>query len=455
MPVELTLKPIRDALAVLQEHEPDTARDAAAVLESLGWGGEEPFLLRRYDVQVFAWFGLSHRWLVSLDDKRGLLEALARLLERLGRRAATYADVCRSPDTDALLEAYENEDPTARQRMHGLLQRSGLEPSDTKLLAWGSVMGLTEAGIREQVGIALEEAVEDGRLVAGSSTYPRHHAEVVNAALSEPWDDNAQLTRRDAIHGERIERWLRRGFTLGSPERQALVARAGELVRSEPLAIDTVAARDALAPTLWVLEQARDGIGLTQTGALNRTLVRDVVVRWPEWWDDDLRGPPHREYDVFLLENLHSLLRRLRLVRRNRNRLLATKRGTDLAADPAALLAVVGVELLTGTSFAAACAELAAVLVLDGATVDTRALATTIYPTILAEGWNAAGDPPAEHEVAWKIADFVHAAECVGVIERERPESRRSPVRWFLSPAGRPALAAGLRARAVAPATTP
>jgi hypothetical protein len=225
MPVELTQKAVRDALAVLQEHEPVTARDATVVLESLGWDDEVPFLLRRYNVQVFAWFELSRRWIVSLDEKRGLLETLARLLERLGGRAATYADVCRSPETDALLEAYENEDPTARQQMRELLQRSGLEPSDTKLLAWGSIMGLTEAGIREQVGVSLEEALEDGRLVTGSSTSARRHAEIVDAALSEPSDDSPQLTRRDAIYAERIERWLRRGFTFGSAERQAIVAR--------------------------------------------------------------------------------------------------------------------------------------------------------------------------------------------------------------------------------------
>lgn len=52
-----------------------------------------------------------------------------------------------------------------------------------------------------------------------------------------------------------------------------------------------------LEPALWLLEQGNDGIGLTQTGALNRALVREVAERWPSWWEADLFGPPHREDD--------------------------------------------------------------------------------------------------------------------------------------------------------------
>lgn len=57
MPVELTEEAIRDALAVLEERDPDAGRDAGAVLESLGWEREGPLLLRRYDVQLFLWSG--------------------------------------------------------------------------------------------------------------------------------------------------------------------------------------------------------------------------------------------------------------------------------------------------------------------------------------------------------------------------------------------------------------
>jgi Exodeoxyribonuclease V, gamma subunit len=124
--------------------------------------------------------------------------ALARTLERLVDRAASYAEMCRSDETDELLQAREADDPSAWKRFRDLLGRSGLEPPDTDLLAWGQVMGLEEARVREQVAIALEEA-----------------------------------------------------------------------------------ARSTLAPVLWLLERADGGVALTETGALNRALVREAVERWP------------------------------------------------------------------------------------------------------------------------------------------------------------------------------
>ncbi len=41
----------------------------------------------------------------------------------------------RAPETDALLRAWEYEDPAAWQRFRELLERSGLEPPATDLLA--------------------------------------------------------------------------------------------------------------------------------------------------------------------------------------------------------------------------------------------------------------------------------------------------------------------------------
>ncbi len=44
--------------------------------------------------------------------------------------------------------------------------------------------------------------------------------------------------------------------------------------------VDTAAARAAMKPALWLLEHATNGNALTQTGALNRALVREVALRW-------------------------------------------------------------------------------------------------------------------------------------------------------------------------------
>lgn len=452
MPVQVTQEALRDALAVLEEREPDAARAAGAILESLGWERQGPLLLRRYDVQLFLWYQLPLKWLVPLAEKRSLARALATLFDRLGGVAATYAGVCRSADTDDLLRMWEHEDPGARHRLRELLERSGLEPPDTALLAWGSVMGFDEARARDRVALALEEAVEDGRLSPGSPGFRRRQAEVADAALRASWEDDETLTRLEAVHAERVERWFHAGR--GGRERRAIVERAAGAVSREQPAIEIAVAEEALGPTLFLLGCARDGIGLTQTGALSRAFVREIVDRWPDWWDSELFGPPYREADVARLDELHALMRSMRLVRRERSRLVATKRGRDLGDEPPALLAELATALLEGEGFAAACAELAAALVLDGAAVDAHALATTAYPALVAEGWSSGGDPPSEHEVTWTIVSFLCAAEAVGLVARAPRQSRRAPVRLVLTPAGRAGLATGLRARALAPRRT-
>lgn len=142
MPVELTESVLRDALAVLGEWDPDGAGAAEGALQWMGWQGEESLLLRRYDVQLFVWYQLPRKFIASLEHKRSMAHALASLLERLGDRAASYAEVCRSSETEQLLRAWEQEDPDAWTQFRELLDGSGIEPPDTELLAWGEIMGL-------------------------------------------------------------------------------------------------------------------------------------------------------------------------------------------------------------------------------------------------------------------------------------------------------------------------
>lgn len=447
MPVDLTEGAIRDALAVLQEWDRDAASDAESALRWMGWEGEGLFPLRRYDVQVFVWYQLPRKWLTTLERKRGAAEALARLLERLGGRAASYADVCSSAETERLLRAWEDEDPAAPRRFRQLLDASGIEPPDTDALSWGSVMGWEEARVRDLLALELEEAIEKSSLAPGEPGFRRRQAELVARALGEPYG-NEGLTRLEAVHAERMQRWLECGHTRGSRERRAIVERVAATV-ARPPGIDKAAARGAVAPALWLLEQTEEGIGLTQTGALNRALVREAVERWPGWWDSELFGPPNREDEVVLLGELHALLRRLRLLRRRGRRISLTARGRALREDPPALLEALVRGLLCGETFAAACAELSAALLLDRAAPDSRSLAAATHPAIVAEGWRASGEPPTERDVAWTIEDFLCAAEAIGLLAAEPSGRFRTRI---LTPAGRAGLAAGLRARALAPA---
>ncbi len=456
MPVELTERALHDAVAVMGEWDQDGAQAAQSALEWMGWEGEGPLMLRRYDVQLFAWYTLPRKFLTSLEFKREAADALARTLEQFGGRAASYAEVCRSADTDEMLCAWEAEDPSVQKRLRELLDRSGVEPPDTELLAWGSVMGLDEAQVREQVATVLEEAIEDGRLSPGAPGFRRRQAEVADAALRAPGDEGDERSRLEVVHAERLARWVQRGNTRGSAERSAIIEPVAALIAAEPGVSDTDSARAALAPVLWLLSQANDGIALTQTGALNRAFVREVAERWPSWWRAELFGPPNRQEDLALLCELDELLRDQRLVRRKGRRILATARGRKLAADPPELLLTLARELLAGTSFRAACAELAVALILDGAVADYSDTFTgPIHQAIVAEGWQAGGEPPEVRNVTWTVADFLRPAEAIGLLEPKKSDSRLQPDSLILTDTGHTALIAGLRERAFAPATGP
>jgi hypothetical protein len=456
VPVEVTERALRDALALAGEHGGDDASAARAALAWMGWEDEGSLWLRRYDVQLFVWYTLPRKFLASLEDKRAAAAGLARTLDRLGERAASYAEVCRSLETDELLCAWEAEDPAAWQRLRELLDRSGIEPPDTDLLAWGQVMGLAEASVRQQVETALEEAIENGRLAPSSPGFRRRQVEVTKTALLEPWDGADDRSRLDAVHAERLERWLDRGHTRGSAERRSILAPVAEILAADARPVEAETVRDAVAPVLWLLDRAGDGIALTQTGALNRALVREAAERWPAWWRAELFGSPSREEDVTPLHELHGLLRRVRLVRRTGRRIVVTARGRALQRDPPALLEALTRELLAGESFRAACAELAVALMLDGIRADYGDdLAGRIQPAIVAEGWQADGETPGVRDIGWSIAEFLRPAEAIGILSRGASSSRRSRDPVVLTDPGRTALNAALRARALAPATRP
>jgi len=269
-------------------------------------------------------------------------------------------------------------------------------------------------------------------------------------------DADTARSRLEAVHSERLERWIERGNTRGSAERGAIIEPVTALIAAEPSSVDPNNARTALAPAVWLLEQAADGIALTQTGALNRALVREVAERWPHWWRADLFGPPNRQDDLALLCELNDLLRDLRLIRRKGRQIRTTAWGRKLKTDPPALLLTLARELLAGEDFHAACAELAAALILDGAAADySDALANRVHPAIVAEGWQAAGELPDVRNVGWAIADFLRPAEAIGLFQRAESRSRLQPDPLILTAAGRAALIHGLRERALAPAKGP
>ena len=206
---------------------------------------------------------------------------------------------------------------------------------------------------------------------------------------------------------------------------------------------------DGEAPALarWLLERAIDGIALTQTGALNRAFVREVAELRPQWWDAHLFGPPNREDELVPLGCLHDRLRDMRLLRRSGRRVVATARARALLAEPVELLDACASSLLTGDTFEAAVAELAAALIVGGEPVDSDRLKGPVHRAILEQGWRSGAEPLSVPAVAGTIGRLFWELEALDLVEGSLRDGLR------LTPSGRRALLIGLRARALAPRT--
>ena len=191
-------------------------------------------------------------------------------------------------------------------------------------------------------------------------------------------------------------------------------------------------AGDSTEPARWLLDAAADGgLPLTQTFALARTIVRQAVERWPDWWDTRIHGLPNREADVHRLEELHAGLRRLRLVRRRGRKLVATVRGRELASDPARLARVLASDLGRGDAFTESVARIVVATLALEAPLGYDELTAAAFPRLHAEGWQTAhGVRLTERDAAWAVSEVVGRGVAYGLIHRRpdptEPRSYRS-----------------------------
>jgi hypothetical protein len=196
----------------------------------------------------------------------------------------------------------------------------------------------------------------------------------------------------------------------------------------------------ATAAARWLLEMASaDGVPLTQTNALARTTVREIAERWPEWWNAEVFGPPHREGDMPLVGALHEGLRRRRLVRRRAHKLLITARGRKLAADPIALLHDLGLDLDGGDPFTAMVANVVVEELEQNAPCSREQLVRLAHEAAQ-WGWRGPdGGAPSEQGVSWVVGDVLCRGEAYGLVDHQpdpaEPKSWRTLI--SLSPAAR------------------
>jgi hypothetical protein len=170
----------------------------------------------------------------------------------------------------------------------------------------------------------------------------------------------------------------------------------------------------------WLLERGVDGLGLTKTHALQRAIVREAAERWPQWWSDELLGPPNRETDLRVLAEAHAALRHLRLMRRRREMLLTTARGRQLLADPEALLNALHDDL-GGGGFEGEAWRLIEEALHEHGPLESDRLTKTVGRLLMAGGWRHADGAPLEGwELFGALQPVLCRAEGYGLLRRHR-----------------------------------
>jgi hypothetical protein len=415
--------------AELDRYAAELDREIAVDLHgALGWFGAHEagstLEISRFDLQQFVHYTLPRKYLAGVEEHVAVARALGDALERLGA-PAEYADLCRSPETMALLRLWAVDDDAAFAQFAALTDASGLEPPDVEELQWQGVMGLAEGRTREAATLALERALEAGDA--------RPAAEIVRAVLAEPDPDGEHPTRLLAVQAERIERWA--GWR-SSPRRALLEPLVGDLVDAR---LPEWPADDILD---WLLDEARAGLSLTERGALSRALCVEIARRRPDWtWGK----PPRSEADITNLLSLHAALRRSGLVRRRGRKLLATKRAGELT--PGARRVRILESLLDGDSFLAAVAE----LTLAALAQDAPAARARVVEAIDDAGWRSDGGPLPGYAVPSTMTDVRRVLLAIGAAEGDA----LSRTEYTLTEPGRAAVLCALRAHALRPPPPP
>ena len=154
------------ALTALAREDPEAADEAKAALSWLtnGAGLETVSQLK---LQEFVWYALPVKWPMTTGELIAVTRALGRLFSMLGMER--YAEVCMCPGTENILTAYGDGHETGIAAYAEAVENSSAAPSDTGLLAWGSVMGPDERAAYDACAAAIELAIASGELPPGAA----------------------------------------------------------------------------------------------------------------------------------------------------------------------------------------------------------------------------------------------------------------------------------------------
>ena len=444
----MSAKEVDRAVRRIEARRPDLNMAVQAVAGGLT-AGEGVDMIHQAALQEFLWWHLPRDY--PDDEWHGLVDATALLLDELGLKQ--LAEVARSEETQKVLAAWVQGRDKGAAAFRAAQAKSGVEPPDTALLAWGSIMGTDEARALDTVERALGDAVGARDLLPGAPRWQAKAAAITEAVLSRPLDLPPGQTLAGLVTTERIGTWI--GAARHPMHQEWRSAVANGLLHP----IETPSnPGDAVAPMGWLLELAAEpgGTELTQSNYLARATVLAAVERFG-WWDWD--KPPRSEADVHQLSTLRNAANRLRLLRRRGRRLHLTTRGVEFLASPDRLWEQVASETEDGEDFTRAVTELVGLRLLQGR-VEQRKLVGEIASILIAQGWSTAGSLITVNHVSsavycplrwWRLfntVDEVNATWEYGTARELTPHT------VALTPDGERMVLAYLRSRAAGPRRT-
>lgn len=436
------------AVRRIEARRPDLNMAVQAVAGGLT-AGDGVDMIHQAALQEFLWWHLPRDY--PDDEWHGLVDATALLLAELGLKQ--LAEVARSEETQRVLAAWVQGRDKGTAAFRAAQAKSGVQPPDTTLFAWGSIMGVDEVRALDIVERALGDAIATGDLVPGAPRWHAKAASITEAVLSRPLDLPPGQTLAGLVTTERIGTWIDSARHPIHQEWRS--AAANRLLHPiEPPSNPS----DAVTPIRWLLERAAEqgGIELTQSNYLARATVVAAVKHFG-WWDWD--KPPRSEADVHQLSTLREAANRLRLVRRRGRRLHLTTRGVELLASPHRLWEQVASETEDGEDFSHAVTELVGLRLLQGR-VEQRMLVSEIAPILIAQRWSTGGSLITVNHVSsavycplrwWRLFNTIDEVKA----RREYGTARElTPHTVALTPDGERMVLAYLRSRAAGPRRT-
>jgi hypothetical protein len=419
---------IAAAVPRAEHRRPDLKWSIQSVADSLTFG-EGTEMIHQAALQQFLWWSLPRRY--PEEEWRAAADAAAELLDELG--LVHLSAIARSEQTASVLAAWDKGSKAGGTAFHSAHASSGVEPPDTSVLAWGSIMGSDEAAALDMAERALGEAITDGKLVPGGTRWRSIAAAITEDVLTRTLDIPPGQSLAGLITTERVGVWIDSARHDELKEWRTSVA--NRLLNPITPPSDPVA---AVAPFHWLLELAAapGGVELTQSNYLARAVVLASVERFG-WWDWD--KAPRSEADVHQLSVVREAATRLRLIRRRGRKLHITALGSRLLANPAELWRdVAGLRLLRGR-------------------VERNELVVEVTHVLSSQGWSSSSGPITPNHVSYAVWGPLRWWRLFSVLDEvestwERGTGRQlTPHTFALSPDGEQMVLTYLRSRAAGP----